>query len=51
MAPQLVELLKKHKQWNNPAHCLDTTKGLESLSVINTASELKDAAIDGISLE
>lgn len=44
LASQLVELLKKQKQWNNPAHCLDTTKGLESLSVINTASELKDAA-------
>ena len=41
LAPQLVTLLKKYKQWD---HCLDTTKGsLESLPVIMAAAELHEA--------
>ena len=44
LAPQLVTLLKKHKQWENPNHCLSTTKRLqESLSVIMEAVELHEA--------
>lgn len=44
LAPRLVALLKKHNQWDNPDHCLDTTKGsLESLPVIIAAPELHEA--------
>ena len=44
LAPRLVSLLKKHKQWENPNLCLSTTKGSqESLPAIMEAVELHEA--------
>ena len=44
LAPRLVTLLKKHKQWENPDLCLSTTKESQgSLPVIMEAVELHEA--------
>ena len=44
LAPRLVTLLKKHKQWENPDLCLSITKGSQgSLPVIMEAVELHEA--------